>query len=231
MAPMRVASPAPGLSTGGVPGGSSAGVPGAASDARSAGGNGDAAGIAGTAPTRPSAWDPAVLAGVEARLSRHLGPVARVLVRRAAAATDQVAELVERLAADLPSDADRTSFRTATMAQFGGTATTIAAVAGTLAASGGDAAGAVVAGSGIGTGTRSRGTSAGAAADAPLTPEYLEQTTRVMAARVGPIAKVLVRRAAANAAGRRAFAQGLVASADLGDAAGPVLAELLRLPG
>ena len=227
MAPMRAASPSPGLSTGGLSGGLSGGVRGAVSGAAPAGVAGDASVAPGTAPTRLSTWDPEVLAGVEARLSRHLGPVARVLVRRAAAATEDVAALVDRLAADLPDDADRTSFRTATMAQFGGAATTAIGGTGTGVAS-------AVAPPGppaTGAGTVASGTAAATAGDGPLTPAYLEQSTRVIAARVGPIAKLLVRRAAADACGRRAFAQALVASADLGDAAGPALAELLRLPG
>ncbi|MCL4745074.1 MAG: serine/threonine protein kinase, partial [Burkholderiaceae bacterium] len=56
-----------------------------------------AAPIPGAASAHGTQWDATVLAELEARLSRHLGPVARVLVRRAAASCSDVTTLTSLL--------------------------------------------------------------------------------------------------------------------------------------
>lgn len=180
------------------------------------------------AATVLQSWDPGVLAEVESRLSRHIGPVARVLVRRAAAACADVPTLIDRLVEDIPAQDDRTQFRTAT-----------AALARSHATHGGQPAH-----TGAPTGSRTRidsgaatvlSTPAGSASsaeavDAPLTPDFLAHATRVLAAHVGPIARVLVRKSAERSAGRRAFAADVVTAAGLGEGADKVVAELLRGP-
>jgi serine/threonine protein kinase len=63
----------------------------------------------GGTPT-PSGWDPALLEQARERLALHLGPIARVLVARAAARARSTAELYALLAAQIPSPRERESF-------------------------------------------------------------------------------------------------------------------------
>ena len=57
-----------------------------------------------------SRWDPALLAGAEQHLARHVGPIARLLVSKAAAAATNEAELYERLAHAVPDATERADF-------------------------------------------------------------------------------------------------------------------------
>jgi len=77
---------------------SSSGVHAALSDALS------------TAPTTPPAFAPAMLAALETSLARHLGPIAKLLVGRAAARATGLEDLRQRLAAELASDQERSEF-------------------------------------------------------------------------------------------------------------------------
>jgi len=56
-------------------------------------------------------WDPAVLDGARDALAAYLGPLARVLVRRASARARNARELYELLAQEIPSETDREAFR------------------------------------------------------------------------------------------------------------------------
>jgi serine/threonine-protein kinase len=56
-------------------------------------------------------WDPAVLDGAREALAAYLGPLARVLVRRASARARNAGELYELLAREIPSETDREAFR------------------------------------------------------------------------------------------------------------------------
>jgi len=58
----------------------------------------------------PQVWDPAVLEQARKALAAHIGPMARVLVDRAAAKTQTRAALYELLAAEIHSPADRADF-------------------------------------------------------------------------------------------------------------------------
>jgi len=57
-----------------------------------------------------SAWDPAVLKVVEDSLANHIGPVAKILVGRAASQTKDLHELCQALAAQLSTEQERDSF-------------------------------------------------------------------------------------------------------------------------
>ena len=63
----------------------------------------------GQAAAAPS-WDPAVLKVVEDSLARHIGPVAKILVGRAASRTTDLQELCQALAAQLSTEQERDSF-------------------------------------------------------------------------------------------------------------------------
>jgi serine/threonine protein phosphatase PrpC len=63
----------------------------------------------GTA-TATASWDPRVLKAVEDSLAAHIGPVAKILVGRAAHHTKDLHALCQALAAQLPTEQDRKSF-------------------------------------------------------------------------------------------------------------------------
>jgi len=69
-----------------------------------------AAPIAASAATRQCCLPAADLKQLEAHLARHIGPIACVLVGRAARAASGVDDLVARLAAELDSKADQWRF-------------------------------------------------------------------------------------------------------------------------
>jgi class 3 adenylate cyclase len=62
-------------------------------------------------PVAPaSEWDQDALKTAEVALAAYVGPVAKVLVKRAARLSSGLEDLYQRLAADLPSDAQRNAF-------------------------------------------------------------------------------------------------------------------------
>jgi class 3 adenylate cyclase len=61
-------------------------------------------------PPAPHVWDPAMLERVRKDLAVHIGPMAKVLVDRAAAKTQTRAALYELLAAEIHSPKDREAF-------------------------------------------------------------------------------------------------------------------------
>ena len=58
---------------------------------------------------------PEQLAGLQAELARHIGPLARVLVKRAAQAGGTLAEIAARLEENIPDAKGRTAFRAAAL--------------------------------------------------------------------------------------------------------------------
>ena len=62
-------------------------------------------------PTRPPvAWDESMLTRAESDLANHLGPMAKVVVKRAARSTGTLEELYEKLASSIESDSERARF-------------------------------------------------------------------------------------------------------------------------
>ncbi len=169
-----------------------------------------------TTPTHATRWDATVLAELEARLSRHVGPVARVLVRRAAASCTDVATLTSMLVDQISDESDRTAFRTAIRraAPAGGESTSATRLA-TRVGVPDEAA-------------SSQRPVSQAQTDDPLTAAFLDGATQVLAAQIGPIAKILVRKAAQRATGREAFCVAVIASCPELEHPDAVLAELMR---
>ncbi len=112
----------------------------------------------------PEYWHRDVLLRVEAELARHAGPLAAVLVRRAARECHDLPALYTRLATHIPQEADRRAFL--------GHAASVGNRYGEPAA---------------------------------LTEALVAQAEALLTAVVGPIARVLVRRAMASTASRTDF--------------------------
>lgn len=152
----------------------------------------------------PSGWDPATLSQIEAVLARHVGPIARVLVRRAARECSDSSTLRRRLADHVPDPVERATF----IGQPLSSATPVS------------------------PGERgSTGPGAGSAAGfggAALSEAMIEQAQRVLARHLGPIARVVVKKAAARATGREEFLSLLAQSISEAPGREQLLAELSR---
>jgi serine/threonine-protein kinase len=137
----------------------------------------------GTSTPPPTGWAATVLAGVEVELARIVGPVAKVLVRRAAREHKQMDALVAALMESIDRVSDREAFARAVLGRAPAAVRTPVAVDG-------DTATPVP-------------TSSGPA----LTPAELERATKVLIRYIGPIARVVARRAATEGVSRRDFLQ------------------------
>ncbi len=124
-----------------------------------------------TAP--PQGWDPALLNPIESHLARFLGPVAKVLVRRAARGTLDVDQLYLLLADKLEAEEDRKAFM-ATRSKLAGA-------------------------------THASTIRAATQGEATLTPEKIDAALRILAVYIGPIAKVIARKAAAQTGSAQRF--------------------------
>jgi eukaryotic-like serine/threonine-protein kinase len=139
----------------------------------------------------PTGWDGALLKQVEDQLARTVGPVAKVMVKRAAQRTTDIDKLYTLIAEALPSPEERNAFlanrpKRAPPAQQG----TIAATRTSLTRAGTKLGG---------TRTSLSGTQ--------VTPEVVDEAARALTPYLGPIAKVVVKRAAAVAQDRQIFYQ------------------------
>jgi serine/threonine-protein kinase len=126
------------------------------------------------AATAVAGWDPAELSRIERALATHVGPMAKVMVREAARSCSDAGALASAVARHIPEDARRQQFMEA--ARAGSQVTPLAPA----------------------TATASGATpiaQPGAAAD-PLAEDFKAQVLQVVTRRMGPIARVLVRRAA-----------------------------------
>jgi serine/threonine-protein kinase len=140
------------------------------------------AGSMGTGPAIAH-WDPAELSRVEAALARHVGPMAQVMVRRAARNCHDLQELQARLAEQITS----TSAREAFLGQAS------RGSAGTGGSQGGSGSSRSPTSSLTG---RQPGASGTLSAGHPVSDAWLEQAQKLLAVHAGPIARVVVKRAA-----------------------------------
>ncbi len=136
--------------------------------------------------TPPPGWDPAVLKSIESHLARFVGPVARVMLKRAALQTTDVDSVYGILGEQLSGVEEQKQFL-ATRTKLAGapppkplaSTRTVAIEAGTMLAA--------------------------KAAGAPLTADMIATATRKLTEYVGPIAKVIVKKAAGQASTSRQF--------------------------
>jgi hypothetical protein len=140
---------------------------------------------AGRAEATSGGFDAALLAAEERRLAAWIGPLARVIVRRAAESARSVGELCAAIAEAIPDPADRASFLAAAPLE--------------------NPAGAPA------PPARERRDAPPAAA-AALTPAELGEAERRLAQYIGPLAAVLVKKAARAAGDRDDFYARLGAS-------------------
>ncbi len=144
----------------------------------------------------PTGWDGSVLKSVEEQLARTVGPVAKVMVKRAAQRTTDLDRLYTLIAETLASPEERNAFLAnrpkRAPAQPQGT---ISATRTSLTRTGATRAG----------GTRTTNVSA------QLTPELVEQAARALTPYLGPIAKVVVKRTSAATQNTQEFYQLLAA--------------------
>jgi class 3 adenylate cyclase len=124
-------------------------------------------------------FDPGTLARVEAALVDHLGPLARVVVRKGARTARDLPDLCQRLAAHL-AEGQRAAF----LQRLGALASVPAAA-------------------GPATPGPPPSPGGGGRAERPLSPEVLAEAAERLAVYLGPVAKVLVKRTADTASGTR----------------------------
>lgn len=121
----------------------------------------------------PTGWDTALLARVEQALARLVGPLAKVITRRAAQGSADLPSLIDKIAAEIDDPDHRRAFREAMHDTI--------------------------------PGTRSAGTPVPSAARttanqrAIFPPELLDRATDLLTSYIGPIARVVVARAARQA--------------------------------
>ncbi len=137
---------------------------------------------AGTSLPPPTGWDATVLGKIEIELARYIGPVAKVLVRRAAREHGDQQALVATVAQAIERNEDRERFFVATIG--------IRSVARVAVALGGAT-----------DPTHASAPTAGPA----LTAQDLERATQLLTTYIGPIARVVARRAATEGVSRREF--------------------------
>jgi serine/threonine protein kinase len=148
----------------------------------------DAPVVAGGTP-----WQRGTLKAVELNLEQHIGPLSRVLVKKAAGKTVNVAELTELLSRFIPTERGKTEFLSETRALTGGV---------------------------LGTPPKKRGGTRAVTkpprpprarsekkAEPKLDSELLHSAEQKLAQYVGPVARVLVKRAQASARDPDSFYQ------------------------
>ena len=140
-------------------------------------------------PTQARNWDPALLARVERVLVQSIGPVARTMVAKAAAESSDFDELYTRLAQGLGRASDRSAF----LRSLGGARVEPSLTASRLPAM---------------TVPPPTATTGGAFS---ISPEAQKAAQAALAFYVGPIARVLVQKAAAQARSPQAFVDALTA--------------------
>ena len=182
-------------------------------------------------------WDPHLLHIVELALAVHVGPLARMLVQRAARQRRDLAGLQAFLLPEIASEEGRLAFSQA-VARIAATHPD-GATQGRRAAAGSQGSGSRGAAPMPAPGTQTRffGGSPAALGQTPgpsvgtspseLTPTVLEHAQKVLTRRIGPIARVIVKNAASEADDRERFYARLLENMDPTERA-VVLEELRR---
>lgn len=162
-----------------------------------------ALGAPGTQLASPTGWDPQALSRIERALASHVGPMAKLMVRDAARHCADLGSLATAVSQHIAEEGQRARFLDQVDARPAGTHASAARAA--------SAAGAASAARPLATQT---GTPAPAASQ-PLTDDFRARALQVLSRQLGPIAKVVVKRAAERAGSDQArFVQALVDGVD-----------------
>ncbi|RZJ13100.1 MAG: serine/threonine protein kinase [Rubrivivax sp.] len=175
----------------------------------------------GSSGAPPAAhWDKAQLTQAEQTLARHVGPLASVLVRRAARECQDINELYSKLAEQVTDPRARDAFLGQASLVTGGSARTSGGTSGAPSTAFRSMPG-------------SRGSAGAAGATTiggPLNEAVIDKAQVLLAQHVGPIAKVLVKRAANGIDSRAVFFNRLAEAVNDAAAREKLLKELGRLP-
>jgi serine/threonine-protein kinase len=157
------------------------------------------------APQHPAEWDETTLSTVERQLAHYVGPMAKVLVRKAATQTHDVAELYSLLAANIDDREERQRFVSTRPGHDSGALRVVHTGSHGTGVHGATMQGATAhrsdpAADRSTTGTRSR-------ASVPLEDDFVQTTTQRLTVYLGPIARVVARKAAEKAANQEEFVQ------------------------
>lgn len=156
---------------------------------------GSSSGAVTTAP--PSGWDAATLSHLETTLAKYVGPVAKVLVRRAARDCVDIETLASRLAEHLATEQERAAFVQHTTS-----------------------------GSSVRAQRSTGGTATVLSTHLRLDAQVVEQAQRILASHIGPIAKIVTKKAASRATTRAEFYEMLCAEVGSDADRAKVMAEL-----
>jgi tRNA A-37 threonylcarbamoyl transferase component Bud32 len=146
------------------------------------------------------AWDDTVLQTVERELAKFVGPMAKVVVRKAAARTGDTAELYAIAAESIADAAERQKF----VASRPGASTTGASATGGHTASGTRPI-SVRKGQTAPQQVRSQSGITRRSGPVPLDQDFVDQTTSRLAVYLGPVARVVARKAARKAGTQQEF--------------------------
>ncbi len=150
------------------------------------------------------AWDDDTLRTAESELARALGPMAKLIVRRAAAQTSDRMELCSILSDNITDPDTRRKFVEAFNRTGGGVRAGTSGISGMRGTRGSSASTPTPTRSRTGAPTTMPGTATHGAA---LLPAFVEQVTARLATYLGPIAPIVTRRAAREATSRSDFLQ------------------------
>ena len=149
-------------------------------------------------PPPKGEWDDTTLMTIERNLAHYVGPVAKLLVRKAATQTHDVSELYSLLSANINNDDQRRRF-VAMGGSVAQSAHTGARNTGSIGARGIRGTVPQVERSGT-TGTRNM-------APIPLEAQFVQETTQRLLVYLGPIGRVVARRAAEQATSQQEFVE------------------------
>ncbi|MBI1208869.1 MAG: protein kinase [Azospirillum sp.] len=153
-------------------------------------------------------WNEDLLSRVEGDLAVHLGPMAKIAVRRAARQTHDLGQLYQLLGEKIPSERERGQFLAASRrgsmalsdrASLTGTGSATGSVSGVPPTGGVATGGPPLTGGPLTGGPLTGGPLAGSGGDATRTPELLTHLEGRLTRYLGPIARILVKRCAQNA--------------------------------
>ncbi|OYV01700.1 MAG: serine/threonine protein kinase [Burkholderiales bacterium PBB5] len=179
----------------------------------------------------PTHFNDAQLAQAEASLARHVGPLARVLVRRAARECYDLPALYARLADQVTDPGARSAFVQQAAVLTGSLAGSGVRSAASASATRPPTAAPMAAPTAFPSTQRVAHGQATGTADAPVSPALLEAAQRARAQQLGPIARVVVKKAAEAAPQRQAFIQKLAAAVDDPVARARLIEALSRIDG